>query len=65
MEKVITQIQVGNDTFYTYNKQKQVIKVWEVIVGDCDSVYIDNDGNSYSPSRVFDSVEELKQYWRW
>ena len=62
MEKVITQIQVGKETLYTYNKQHKIVKVWEVIVGDCDSVFIDSDGNSYSPSRVFDSKEDCKKY---
>lgn len=64
MEKVVAQIQVGEETYYTYNNLNQIVEVWEVIVGNCDSVYIDDEGNSYSPSKVFDSVEELEQYWR-
>lgn len=47
----------------TKNSEGKIILVHEVIVGDCDPLYIDDEGTSYSSSRCFDSISELKEHY--
>lgn len=56
-------IKIEEGIAVTKNREGKTILVHAVTVGDCDPLYIDDEGHSYSSSRCFDSLEELREYY--
>lgn len=56
-------IHIGETPYYARDRDGITVEVYEVRVGDADSIYMDRIGRTYSGSLCFDTIKELEKFY--